>query len=518
VSHELELKLELQSGSTPAIAHFARALGRDRAEPRRVEQLESLYFDTSGRKLWRHGISLRIRRNGRRGLQTVKWLKRSALFDRGEFEAEIDGKAPDWTLVRGTALEPLATKKLRRAIKPVFKTKVRRTVYPIATEAAKIDLSVDDGSIDAGKRSEPIREVELELKSGEGSEVFRIARELGRAIPVRLSLKSKAERGYELLNGGAAAAVKARAVELSAGTSVAEAFRVIARSCLSQIVANEAGVQARDSEALHQIRIGIRRLRATISFFSPLVGNPQTDTVKSELKWITRELASARELDVYISQVLTPFRAQHARDGDVDGLCREFERRRTEAFVHAAEAVRSDRYRQLLIDVAAWIETGDWGLAGEEAARNIRGVAIEDYAAGQLAKWRKKILKKGKKFEELDAPQRHKLRIAVKKFRYASESVASVFSGKKAKRRWQAVQETVKQIQDCLGKLNDIAAQEKLSLDVLDHQAADRRRLVPDQVFLAGQIAGQQEAMTGRLHEGAETALGDFRAVKPFWT
>jgi triphosphatase len=519
VSHELELKLELQSGRMPAVADIARLLGRDLSGPRRVEKLDSLYFDNSQRKLWRHGISLRIRRDGHRRLQTVKWLKPSELFDRGESETEIDGKIPDWTAIRGTALEPLATRKLRRSIKPVFRTKVRRTVYPVTTEAANIELAFDHGTIHAGKRSEPIRELELELKAGQGSELFRVARELCRRIPARLLLKSKAERGYELFNGGAAAAaVKAGAIELSAGTTIAEAFRIIARSCLSQIVANEAGMQAGDSEALHQLRIGLRRLRATISFFSDIVGGPQTDAVKSELKCITRELAAARELDVYISQVLTPFRARHEGDSEVRDLCDEFEGKRNEAFARAVAAIRSDRYRQLLLDLAAWVEIRDWGLAEDEAARSMRERRIEDYAAEQLGKRRKKILKNIRKFEQLDAAQRHKLRIAMKKFRYAVESVASVFASKKAKRRWRALQETVKQIQDCLGGLNDIIAHKKLGLEILDQQTAARRQLPPDRIFLAGQIAGQQEAAAGKLQKGAAAAFADFRAVKPFWT
>src|SRR5438105_5736833 len=270
VSHELELKLELPPERAPPLARVPKFLGKDLAGPRRIEELESLYLDTAQGKLREHGISLRIRRNGSKNLQTIKWIKDSDLFDRGESETEIRGKRPDWKAAR-TAIGPLLTKKLRRSVKPLFKTKVRRTIYPVATEAAKIELAVDYGSIDVGGRSEPIRELELELKSGQSSELFRVARELSKAIPARLCLKSKAERAYELLNGGTPAVVKAGDIALSAGTEVAQAFRVIARSCLVQIVGNEAGVKAGNSEALHQIRIGMRRLRAAMSFFSRIV-------------------------------------------------------------------------------------------------------------------------------------------------------------------------------------------------------------------------------------------------------
>ena len=129
VSHELELKLQLQPGSAQALARIPQLLGKDLAERQRVKEIESLYFDTPQEKLRRRGVSLRIRKDGKRRLQTIKSLKGSALFERGESETEINGKGPDWNAVRGTALEPLASKKLRRSLRPLFKTKVRRTIY-----------------------------------------------------------------------------------------------------------------------------------------------------------------------------------------------------------------------------------------------------------------------------------------------------------------------------------------------------------------------------------------------------
>src|SRR5205807_10422911 len=138
---------------------------------------------------------------------------------------------------------------------------------------------------------------------------------------------------------------------------------------------------------------------------------------------------------------------------------------------------------------------------------------IESYAAEQLTRRRKKILKKVALFDRLDAAQRHKLRIAVKKFRYAAESVASVFPTKKSKHRWNALLEAVKQIQDCLGALNDIAAHEKLSLEMLDQQDGDGPKLLRDRAFLAGLIAGQREAQAAKLTEGAAAALAHVKAV-----
>jgi triphosphatase len=517
VSHELELKFELQPDNISGGRRIPRLLGKDLGGPERVEELESLYFDTPGEKLRENGVSLRIRRDGKRSVQTIKWLKQSDLFDRGQSETEISGKTPDWKAARGTALEPLLSKKLRRSLKPLFKTKVRRTIYPVATEAAEIELAIDDGSIEAGRRSAPIRELELELKHGQCSELFRVARELSSAIPGRLSVKSKAERGYELLNGRAPVAVKAGEIELYPRTSAAEAFRIIARSCLAQIVANEAGVRSRDSEALHQIRIGLRRLRAATSFCSDIVAGPQTEFAKAELKWITQSLSPARDLDVYISEVLTPFGEQHKDNADFRSLYRDFERRRAEAFERAVDTIGSDRYRDLLIELAAWIEAGAWSHADGQAARALHERPIEIHAGDQLARWRKKIMKKAKAFDQLDAGQRHKLRIAVKKFRYVTDFVANVFPSKKSKRRRIAFLNAAKRIQDCLGALNDVAVHEKLNLEMLDGQDAASPKLLRGRAFVAGLVSGQEEAQTAKLTKGGAAALAHFRAAKPFW-
>ena len=77
---------------------------------------------------------LRVRRVGRRYIQTIKANGHSVPLERDEWEAEIAGREPDLRLAEGTALEPLMTKKFRRQLKPLFETRVRRTVYPIGDD------------------------------------------------------------------------------------------------------------------------------------------------------------------------------------------------------------------------------------------------------------------------------------------------------------------------------------------------------------------------------------------------
>ena len=135
----------------------------------------------------------------------------------------------------------------------------------------------------------------------------------GETVPFRLEVKSKAERGYELLRGRLYEAEKAAEIDIPPELETGEAFRAIAQSCLRQIIANEPAMCAGQAEALHQMRIGLRRLRAAIAIFADVVDDEELETIKGELKWITQELGPARDLDVFAADVLAPVKSQAAR-------------------------------------------------------------------------------------------------------------------------------------------------------------------------------------------------------------
>src|SRR4051794_34432314 len=139
-NREVELKLELAPASVPRLKK-TRLIRKHAAPPRHTSEV-SVYFDTDKHKLRKNGLTLRVRRIGKRYIQTIK-ASNSGLFDRQEWEAEIAGETPDLDLVRGTALEPLFNGKVRRQLKPLFETRVRRSLYPLANGNHAIALTVD---------------------------------------------------------------------------------------------------------------------------------------------------------------------------------------------------------------------------------------------------------------------------------------------------------------------------------------------------------------------------------------
>jgi inorganic triphosphatase YgiF len=112
--------------------------------------------------------------------------------------------------------------------------------------------------------------------------------------------------GYDLIENKPAKAVGAEKIMLQRGMNTADAFRIIGRSILRHIAGNETAVRRSDSEGVHQMRVGLRRMRAAISLFAKLLGDHETERVKSELKWLTGELAPARDLDVYMRNEIEP--------------------------------------------------------------------------------------------------------------------------------------------------------------------------------------------------------------------
>src|SRR5215831_12241191 len=149
-AREVELKLEVPAHSFYRLARSSllRAARKKSSKP---ATLVSVYFDTDKLKLRNKGLSLRVRRIGRRHVQTIKREsdENAALFARDEWEHPIGGRQPDLD----AALGPVFGKKVRRRLKPIFETRVRRTVYPIQSGVSEIELTVDKGKVEAGRQS-----------------------------------------------------------------------------------------------------------------------------------------------------------------------------------------------------------------------------------------------------------------------------------------------------------------------------------------------------------------------------
>ena len=212
-------------------------------------------------------------------------------------------------------------------------------------------------------------------------------------------------------------------------------------------MANARAVRAGDAEGVHQMRVGLRRFRAALSLFRPLIEGAETDAIKAELKWLTEQLAPARDFDVFVDEGILPLR-QDGPAAEVRVLTKDLRTRREHGLERAKTTMDSDRFRSLGLRTAIWI-LGGGRRDGDEMILAARARPAADFAAEALAKRTKKILRKARRIERLDPHGRHKLRIAVKKLRYAVDFFSGVIGREHrralhevaqgiAERAWQA--------------------------------------------------------------------------------
>jgi CHAD domain-containing protein len=209
-------------------------------------------------------------------------------------------------------------------------------------------------------------------------------------------------------------------------------------------------------------------------------------------------------------------REEHPDHTGLGDICRDIEERRRRAYVDAVTACCSERYQAVLLDTMEWIESGPWRTDHDALLRARREQLITTLAADELTRRRRKIIKAGRGLRERTAEERHALRIRGKKLRYAVEFFADVFPGKRSARRRDALLAALKDLQDALGGLNDIATRERLAETIADESRGDDEA-ARKRAFAAGMIVGRQHASQAALLDAAERAYRKVAESKAYW-
>ena len=450
-------------------------------------------------------------------VQTVKAGPKGACgpFCQHEWEHEIDGNRPELNGAKETALARFSRKKPTRELRPVFTTDVTRTAIPLQCGGSEIEIAIDRGAVRARRKQRPISEIELELKHGSPAQLVKLARRIARLTHAGYGLASKAERGHTLIRGEGPAPACAREILLDRAMTAGEAFTTIALSCLAHFAGNRDAVEVGISEGVHQMRVGLRRLRAAISFFKDLLQDAESARIKRELKWLLGELGPARDLDVLISESVEPLQREGADGAELAALKSDLKHRRRDGFARAREAVASDRYRQIVLETALWTTGGEWSSSTEPLIAGRRDRCAVDFAADEFARRQRKIAKKLKNLDTLDPRARHKLRIAAKKLRYADAFFASLYDDGGTKRRLKRHGKALKTLQSALGKLNDMQVHDRMADAFV--RGKQRTKKKPQKAFALGLISGKDHARARMLLAQGADAGKDLAAVKPFW-
>jgi inorganic triphosphatase YgiF len=561
---EQELKLHVPMASRAGVERELRQAGAERVP------LHAMYFDTPERELARARIAIRLRREGRDWVQTLKTPGANAIT-RVEMNHPRPGPVLDLSVYAGTEVHT-ALAGMRGQLGLRYETDVIRLVRKTRTRHGTVEIACDSGVLRAGELELPISEVEFELLSGRPAAIFATARGWLRRYGLVLDPRSKSERGdalaqlshllarHDLADDARQAAIAgfwgprgARPVQLSPGMTPAQGLAEAAAECLDQIMRNAAMLAEVDTldvyaagqpEHVHQLRVGMRRLRSAWRLFRGWAELP-SDALQSALRDHFSAFGANRDQDVLQESIIPalvkagmptfpipedgapPASARETAAGAafqgwlLDMLewtldVRPAEGRTLDDAAGSRQAASATTADIVAADAEDGIGPGNGAASasGEHAPddggdhptiiplhppRQPRDLAT--LLARRLKKWHKRVLKEGERFVELDIPARHALRKRAKRLRYGlsfAESLLPPHKMRDYRRRLAAVQ-------DVLGEMNDLSVAHDLY-----RQWSSR---YPQAWFALGWISARQEKLVAE----AGRAFSKLGKAKRFW-
>ena len=504
---ECELKLE---GDAEALERAFGSIPRPGNQAAAARTLTSVYFDTPGGALWSKGYVLRVRKSQGRYLQTLKWPEPDASLPdtRREIEARCAGEAPDAELFGKDYAERIEFLTGGAPLVPRFTTVIKRRIVTFELHGAKIEAAFDSGHILDGDRTVTVREIELELKDGDAAGLYEFAEQLSTAYNLRLGVLTKSQRGFLLAAGEKAEVRRAIMPKLDRDMRLDDLIGPVLGECLDHFVLNwPVLLQADNADGIHQMRVGIRRLRALLRIFHREIPNSKLHAFRADARDIASALGQARETDVFRSMLEEGPFAGLAEDAGRAAFLQAVNERRDEGYGYAHAMLAAPQTTRFVLDLRAFIARKGWhaGLTSEQLIN--LGEPAAKFAQRALERMDRKARKQGKMFEDLSGDARHDLRILLKNIRYGAENFGSLFDHEAGRRKYL---KSVAHLQEQLGLANDALVADAIIADV-------ERRAGAISARAAGMVAG----WTARgLVDGRHSLAADFhhfRKARRFW-
>lgn len=294
-----------------------------------------------------------------------------------------------------------------------------------------------------------------------------------------------------------ARAQKAQPALLPGEANAFDAFRLTLVQCRWHIAANMAAtVETRETEALHQLRVALRRLRVALVSFGGEFRTPQLEAIKLRAKSLALLLAPARDLDVFVEELLEPAASANA----------------------SCEPFAGPRFHTFMSDLADIIDRGAWPLGesrGRNAAKTMPALdaPARGLAARMLAHRRKQASKRARHLKDLTTAERHELRITLKKLRYTAEFFAPFFERPQV----ETFVKRLSRMQDVLGALNDVAVAKHILESLVSAEEEMGRAAHSDVSFVAGVVYGWHLERAAFTWQDAVTRWKKFAHTREFW-
>jgi len=505
---EVELKLAIRREALDqARAHPSLEPLRDGTE--RTLTLSTTYYDTRGCALRSHGVALRMRRVDEHWVQSVKGAggAHAGMHRREEYEWPVTSPRIDRPKLATTPWAAVFAGSV--PLQPLFRTEIVRVEQPLRfSDGTRAVLCFDRGRVRAGRRQLPLCEIEIELVEGDLRRLYEAALALAADLPLSIASASKAQRGYELALSIARQPVRAAPVELRGNMGVPTALAALGAECLGQVGSNAESIAVGvGDDFLHQLRVGVRRLRSLLRLVERELGNEAIDALVAELRWLGGELGPARDWDVFATDsVATALAAIHdvRLRKDAGRLRYRVTRTRGMRRKAANAAIASGRFTRLMLSAGLLFASLQSGVYGAGAT----GRDARTFEREMLGEQAHKLRKRGKRVRTAPPAERHRVRIAAKKLRYTAEFFAPLFSSRRA----GGYVKRLAKLQGVLGTLNDMATAQRL-IDEIAPPSATPAHLA----HAAGVLRGWTAAIVRHEAAAIGKAWKSFKSVRAFW-
>ena len=492
---EFEIKLHVEPDRR---ARLLDALGRRRM---RRSALSAVYFDTPDGLLGRHGFALRLRRENGQWVQALKGAT-GRQHKRAEHEVAIgaaDEPVPELDLGRhrragvGRRLRALLKKHGKQSLCESCRTEVARESRLLHAHGAVVEWALDEGELTSGGRSQPISELELELKGGDAAGLYAVAHDWETLHGLWIDPVSKSERGT-LLRDDAAFRTPTKAARIAWSASQARTMdgatmlRRMVAACLAQVVPNAAEIArgSREAEHVHQLRVGLRRLRSVAGAMQPFAATLPAGW-EDALQPVFDALGEARDRQVLATSIAPRLREAGAA-ASAWGPSEEEAK-------HLQQMVRGVALQGMVLRLLAFAEAPN-----DVVGRGHPGTGLRRLVP-RLRKLLRQATRDARRFETLPFERQHQVRKRLKRLRYLAEFAAPAFDASDV-RRWL---DKVSPAQDALGEHVDLVlAARRFALQAPDDTSA---------AFAVGWLRAKSE----RSAHAARKSLQRLGNADAFW-
>ena len=374
--------------------------------PQPAVTMTAVYHDTDDLTLFRWGITLRRREGGADEGWHIKFpVDGSDSHARDELQLSLSegaiGEVP-------AAYRDLVSALVRQqSLGPVVTLRTERHPYHLLDSQGRLVAELVDDTVailDAGRVASSFREIEVEECDVE----VRAADDLLDAV-VSVLVAEGATPGSSSKAAGALGPRASAPPDIpepswpSPGDPSSDAVRALLAVHTRRLLLQDVRFRRDLPDAVHQMRIAIRRLRSGLKVFRDLIDEEWAAQLRTELGWAASQLGLARDTEVLTKRLHS--HAQQLDDADSGrawgALAPWLEERTEVARTHALDALRTERCATLLQSLV------------DSAYRRLNRVVSELTDTSPSADW-------------------HEARIDAKRARYAMEAVVPIF-GEKAR-------------------------------------------------------------------------------------